>query len=74
MKKVSIISIIKFLKWMGMLTPKRLYRQLKTRYYCNKYHNHWEELPLLHGSGKYVYTGYKCNKCKSIHYEFKPNN
>lgn len=73
MKKTKITEIVKFLKYMGMLSIKRIFTQIKTRYWCGKYHKSWEFNPLLHGSGRYNYCGYRCSKCGSIHYEFEIN-
>lgn len=73
MRKTGIFELIKYLHYMGMLTPFRILEQLKTRYLCAKKHNKWVELSLLHGAGKYVYTGFRCNKCSAIHYEFNLN-
>lgn len=58
---------------MGMLNPKRIFQQLKTRYYCKRFHNQWWQNSMIHGAGKYVYTGYECQVCGTYHYEFKLN-
>lgn len=74
MKKTSIKQIIQFLKYHNILSIGRLFNQLKTRYYCNRFHNKWEADQMGGRSGKYNHMMYKCDKCNTIHYEFELNN
>lgn len=69
----SFINLLKWLKYNKSLTFRMIYRQLKTRTICRKFHNQWECLAYTQSYGKYIQTGYRCNKCNSVHYEFKIN-
>ena len=74
MKTKNIIEIIKFLIHRKMFSIRRLFSQLKSRYWCKRYHNQWTENPIGASSGKYNQNMYKCGKCGTIHYEFELNN
>lgn len=73
MRKTGIVEILKFLKYMGQLNLKRIFWAFKTRYYCKRFHNQWWQNSMIHGAGKYVYTGHECQVCGTYHYEFKIN-
>ena len=72
MRKVTLIEIYRFLKYMNLLSTNRFYQQVKTRYWCAVRHKGFRGIPMLHGAGRYVYQAYKC-ECGAIHYEFKMN-
>lgn len=73
MKKVKLIDLYKYLKYSKMLTIRYIFTQLKSRYYCKKYHNQWVANPVNFGSGRYNYQQYYCSICGCIHYEFEEN-
>ena len=79
------MKTIKFFIWYIGAKPKNIkdviqllklvVRQKITELWCKKKHNQWVQIqPYLHGAGKYVYNGYKCNVCGRIHIAYEVNS